>query len=68
MVTNNYRIRKEINKNLDDTAKKLEMKNIVTEDDSSKALDAELPNNDSIIASDKPSKNVKNLKKNDRGE
>lgn len=62
------RIRKEINKNLDDTAKKLEMKNIVTEDDSSKALDAELPNNDSIIASDKPSKNVKNLKKNDRGE
>lgn len=62
------RIRKEINKNLDETAKKLEMKNIVTEDDSSNALEVKLPNNDSIIASDKPSKNVKNLKKNDRGE
>lgn len=70
------RIREEINKNLDETAKRLEMRKIATEDDptksvtyksddSSKTLDVELPNNGSIVESGNTSKLVKNLKKND---
>lgn len=72
------RIREEINKNLDEVAKKLEMKKIATDDpmkpvtyksdDSSNTLEVKLPNNDSIVESGNTTKLVKNLKKNDRGE
>lgn len=73
------RIREEINKNLDETAKKLEMRKIATEedpakpvtyssDDSSNALEVKLPNNGSINASGKPSKLAKNTKNYDGGE